>query len=203
MYQGTRLRVPVYSKFYEPRGKASLRRDSYPVCTVREARSAVAADGAPGSVSSNKLFYTAREDDTTRKIAKIVGTSLKEIGELNRDRYPEINANTAFREGSVFRVPGNCPVVGGHDPSEWYKVDYRSEVGWGNNMPPPGPNAVGDENLTDAICYRHWSFTSDPVEYTSPSYMMARRLKKKSKKSSYSFSSIFSTSGPPPHRRRQ
>ena len=29
------------------------------------------------------------------------------------------------------------------------------------------------------VSYRHWTFPNDPVELTPPSYMMARRLKRR------------------------
>ena len=161
LYVGTRLRVPVYSEFYERRGSAP-RMSEYSSCSVRQARKSVAADGAPGSTSSNGLWYTAKEDETGKKIARQLGVSLTDLCSANVERYPAMNGNSAFKSGSVFRIPGKCPDVDDgkmHDAADrvasWYTHGdpaVRSKEGWGIDIP-QDDNADDTDSLSKVITY--------------------------------------------------
>ena len=117
-------------------------------------------DAAAGAVAARPFppdaCYVAKEDDTPRIIAKMFGLDLQCLVKLNKGQYPTLTANSRLRKATQLRLPN----PGDRDvfiPAS--KLNEKGE-GW--------------------VAYCHWTFPDQKVEDMTASYMMVRRLQRRS-----------------------
>jgi hypothetical protein len=102
-------------------------------------------------------IYKAKDNETPRMISRMFGCDLDRFVQMNRRDHPTLFANAKFKEGTVVRIPrpgDRCDFV----PAE--RLPHAPE-GWS--------------------AYCHWTFPDQKVEDLFPSYMMVRRLERKSR----------------------
>jgi len=99
------------------------------------------------------VWHKAKENQTPKDIAKLLGVDVKALIAINQKRYPTLAQSSRLRGGTQLRVPRREGDDGLDDVDAW-------------RMDP------------DVVAYRHWTFPDDPrlEEEPHPSYMMARRL---------------------------
>eukprot|EP00039_Didymoeca_costata_P006096 m.87487 g.87487 ORF g.87487 m.87487 type:complete len:779 (-) comp13109_c0_seq5:72-2408(-) len=99
---------------------------------------------------TRSTYTTTKENETPTAIAAKLGLEVKELVALNKFRIKGLTKNSQLFKGSQLLTP-----------NETLNKQDLEEL----------------SSMTDEVSYRHWTFDDDNVEYTEPSYMMARRLK--------------------------
>lgn len=160
-----------------------------------EAKKLIVNDAKPGCASSNGLWYSSLDHETPIRIANKLGVDVKDLIEANKHRYEGLAPRSSLMLNTTLRVPNlepNVSLLGSEaqklPPRETnYPQDPSSELQKEINALEKRANSwlvseAPQENLTSLTAYRHWSFMDDPIANASPSYMMARPLRKKKDK---------------------
>ena len=147
LYGGTYLRVPKHGKPYD--------------ATVVFSRAAEGNDSSGGKAMSTSgqvpgfvppiggsPYYFALNDETPQEIAEKIGVDVKDLVNLNKTTFKGLFRKSKLLENTKLLIPGR----------ELTQEDKDNE-----ELPPIVP-------------YRHWTFQDDKVEFTPPSFMMARRI---------------------------
>jgi hypothetical protein len=110
--------------------------------------------------------YEASENETPRGIAKRFGVNLDRLVQMNKADYPSLIACSRMKKGSWLRLP---------------RPGDRCEFVPASRLPTRGDN-------WSAYC--HWTFSDQETDDVFPSYMMARRLERRSVASACSADSL-------------
>ncbi len=160
-----------------------------------EAKKLIVNDAKPGCASSNGLWYSSLDHETPIKIANKLGVDVRDLIEANKHRYEGLAPRSTLMLNTTLRAPNlepNVSLLGPdaknlppretnypQDPSAVLQKEINAlekrATSWLMSEAP-------QENLTPLTAYRHWSFMDDPIANASPSYMMARPLRKKKDK---------------------
>jgi len=98
------------------------------------------------------------------RIAKRLEIDPEKMLRINQKWYDGISLYSKLIRGTVLRIPEPNQEISDDD-------DYPHIQATGEDL---------DQDLfTELSCYRHWAFKTDSLEHTHPSYMMARRVNKR------------------------
>ena len=176
---GMFLRIPVFPKHFDVQRKTNTIH-SRPI-KVSQTKEMVVSTLKKGMTSSSGLFYCTKEQESPQIIAKKLEVDAKALVLENVYRFPSLEISSRLLPKTVLRLPNIRPSL--HHLKEFEEISlpasedelYRNQVqqDWGffeeNEF---------EEELTEPMCYRHWSFTDDPIEFTHASYMMVKVLRK-------------------------
>ena len=110
--------------------------------------------GTPGALpTSNQPYYFALNDETPNDIAIKLGCDATELVKVNKPKFKGLFNKSKLLENTKLLIPGR-------------ELNAKQKK---------------EEKLPPIVPYRHWTFQDDKVEFTPPSFMMARRLIKRKK----------------------
>ena len=115
-----------------------------------------AAEAAAAKASADDArpsVYEALNDETPKLIANKLGIDVVDLVSVNRSRYEGMTQTSRLMAGTKLKIPRE-KADDDDDDDDW----------------------AGGAGV---VSYRHWTFPNDPVELTYPSYMMARKLNKR------------------------
>eukprot|EP00946_MAST-07B_sp_MAST-7B-sp1_P000890 g890.t1 len=148
LYGGTYLRVPKHGKPYD----ATVVFSRATLGDESSGGKAMSATGGqiPGVVPPLGVspYYFALNDETPEEIASKIGVDVKDLVALNKPNFKGLLRKSKLLENTKLMIPGR---------------ELTEEEKQNKDLPPIVP-------------YRHWTFQDDKVEFTPPSFMMARRI---------------------------
>eukprot|EP00924_Labyrinthula_sp_SR-Ha-C_P007505 snap_masked-scaffold_24-processed-gene-5.14-mRNA-1 protein AED:0.11 eAED:0.13 QI:0/0/0/1/1/1/2/0/797 len=165
LVKGNLIRIPLYPKKYVRKKNIS---ENWK--TFGETKDIVKAENVKGKQTG--LWYCSKDGENLHMISRKLKVDCLEFKEENLSRFPELRTGVKLVPGTVLRVPNVFP----GDPErkkvldQWGMFKRKEEMLKGDKV----------LRLTEPMCFRHWSFSDDPVDFTHASYMMAIKLKKKS-----------------------
>eukprot|EP01047_Picozoa_sp_COSAG01_P006011 COSAG01_NODE_214_length_21729_cov_684.831623_3_plen_742_part_00 len=163
---GTKLRMPE-SSAEAPEGEEAVHKPA-PKTDGKGSRGkkgkdvAAAAAAAKAPEIEKPVWYKALNDETPKIIAAKLGVAAVDLVAVNRPRYDGLTQTSRLMAGTKLRVPR---------PRQAGELVRSGAVGG-----PLDDDWIGG---SEVVAYRHWTFPNDPIEFSYPSYMMARKLVKR------------------------